>query len=66
MELSNVQKQLIARYKSGTFNHFGATPEEQVAFMEIIDAAEALLEELDAYDEFGDDLILWFCNKKGI
>lgn len=44
MELNDLQKQLIAKYKSGTFNHSGATSEEQAAFMEIINAAEALLE----------------------
>jgi len=66
MELNLLQRELIEKYKKGAFNHFVATKEEQDAFMEIIKDAEDLEEQFDAYDESGDDLILWYCKKKGI
>ena len=39
------------------------TEEEQQLLMGVIDKADALLEELDAYEELNGNLILWFYNK---
>lgn len=57
-ELEVIQKQL-----NGRIEVHSATEEEQQLLMSVIDKADALVDELDAYDEFGDDLILWFYNK---
>lgn len=40
-----------------------ATEEEQRLLMGVIHKAEDLMDELNAYDEVGDDLIAWFYNK---
>lgn len=39
------------------------TEEQKVLLMGVIDRAESLMEELDAYDELGDSLIAWYYNK---
>lgn len=40
-----------------------ATEEQKVVLMGVIDKAEALMSELDAYDELEDDLIRWYYDK---
>lgn len=39
------------------------TKEQKEAMMSVIDKAEALMHELKAYEESGDDLVKWFYNK---
>lgn len=40
-----------------------ATEDVKTTLMGVIRKADALMEEQDAYDEVGNDLILWFWNK---
>lgn len=57
-EIDVIQKQL-----NGEIDVHSATEEEQQLLMGVIDKADALLEELDAYEELNGNLILWFYNK---
>lgn len=61
--LSEKEIEVIKKQLSGKIEVHSATEEEQDLLMGVIDKANDLLEELDAYDEFGLDLILWFYNK---
>lgn len=40
-----------------------ATERQKVVLMGVIDKADLLMEELDAYDELDDDLIQWYYDK---
>lgn len=40
-----------------------ATERQKVVLMGVIDKADALMEELDAYDELDDDLVKWYYDK---
>lgn len=40
-----------------------ATEEEMKALCNVIDKAEALMHELKAYEESGDDMMAWFLEK---
>lgn len=63
IELSNDEIKIIEKQLSGEFDQFDSTEEEQKLMMSVIDKANALMEELDAYEESGDDVIEWFYNK---
>lgn len=63
IELSEQEIQVIDAQLSGKITHFTATDEERTLLMGVIDKAEALCEELDAYDELDGDLIRWFWGK---
>nr|DAF67724.1 MAG TPA: hypothetical protein [Caudoviricetes sp.] len=57
-EINVIQKQL-----NGEIEIFTATDEEQALLTGVIDKAEALMDELDAYDELDGDLIDWYYKK---
>lgn len=40
-----------------------ATDEQKELLMGVVDRAEALMEELNAYDELDDNLVGWYYNK---
>lgn len=40
-----------------------ATDEQKKLLMGVVDRAEALMDELNAYDELGDNLVAWYYNK---
>ena len=40
-----------------------ATNEQKELLMGVIDRAEVLMDELNAYDELGDNLVKWYYNK---
>ena len=60
--LSDKEIELIHKYFNGLIG-LGASKEVQEIFGGVINKAEALMEELDAYDEVGNDLIAWYWNK---
>ena len=60
--LSNKEIELIKKHFNGLIG-LGASKEVQEIFGGVINKAEALMEELNAYDEVGGDLILWYWNK---
>lgn len=63
IELSADEIKVIEQQINGEIEISTATEEQQVLLTGVIDKAEALLDELDAYDEMGDDLIKWFYDK---
>ena len=63
IELSNDEIKIIKKQLSGEFDQFDSTEEEQKLMMSVIDKANALMEELDAYEESGDDVVKWFYEK---
>lgn len=63
IELTDQEKEVIKKQLNGDITQFSATDEERVLLTSVIHKAEALLEELDAYDELDGDMIKWFWNK---
>ncbi len=63
IELSKAEIETIELYERDEYFHDTMTEEQREIFGGVIDKAEALEEELDAYDESGDDLIRWFYAK---
>ena len=63
INLSDNEIEIIEKQLAGVFNPFLATAEEKDIYMGVIDKAEALCDELDAYDEASDDLLAWFYEK---
>ena len=63
IELSDGEIQVIEKQLAGTFDQFDSTDEEKDLMTSVVNKAEALMEELDAYDTAGDDLIAWFYGK---
>lgn len=63
IELSELEIKVIEKQLSGEYDPFNASEEEMNALNGAIKKAEDLLDELDAYDEVGDDLIQWFYDK---
>ena len=55
IELTDLQKQLIQKQLNEKYDPFMATEEEQEAFNDVIDKAEALSDELDAVEEYIDN-----------
>ncbi len=54
------QKAVIQKYIDGSYSPFFSNENEQEAMNQVLDMANELEEELDAYDESGDDLLKWF------
>ena len=61
--LTEQQKSVIEKQLNGEFNPFNASEEENRALQQVVDAAEALMKELDAYDELDESLVAWYYNK---
>ncbi|MBO5854978.1 MAG: hypothetical protein J6Q61_09610 [Bacteroidales bacterium] len=61
--LSEKEIEVINKQLNGEIEVYDVTEEDQIILTGVIEKAENLLEELDAYDEFGDDLIKWFYGK---
>ena len=54
IELSNLQEQLIQKQLNGEYDPFLSSEEEKNAYNDVIDKAQDLCDELDAYDEIED------------
>lgn len=63
VELTKEELDLLKRQVKGKFNHWSATIEEKELMMGVIDKADKLMEELDAYDELDGDLMAWYLAK---
>lgn len=61
--LSDGEKAIIEKQLNKQLNPFFMTDEERETIDKVIDDANALMEELDAYDELDGDLIAWYYNK---
>lgn len=60
--LTDLQKELIQKQLRGEYNPFFASEEQQKAYNDVIDQAQELCDELDAYEEM-EDLLPWFWEK---
>lgn len=62
IKLTPLQEQLIQKQLKGEYDPFLSSEEEKKAYNEVIDIAQELCDELDAYDEM-EDLLPWFWEK---
>ena len=63
VELSKKEIEIIERQLNGKFDPFDANDEDKAVMSGIIDKAESLMNELEAWEESGDDMIKWFYDK---
>ena len=63
IQLTALEYEVLEKEVNKTFSEILATEEELSAMVSVIRKAEALMHELEAYDESGDDVMLWFWNK---
>ena len=61
--LTDAQKAVIEKQINGEFNPFSASAEENDALKQVVQDAEALMKELNAYDELEESLVAWYYNK---
>lgn len=61
--LTELELSVLEKSAKREFSIMTATEEECAALNSVIGKAEALLDKLDAYDELGSDLMVWFLNK---
>lgn len=63
IELNEKEKAVIQEYFDGKLSMFGSTEEQMEVMTGVIDKAEALMFELNAFEESGEDIIVWFWDK---
>ena len=63
IELTDDEIKVIEKQLSGKYDPFDSTEEEQLAMNSVMEKANALMDELEAYEESGDDVVKWFYNK---
>ena len=63
IELTEQEKQVIDKQLKGELNPFFLEDWEREAIDAVTKKALALMDELKAYEESGDDLIAWFWGK---
>ena len=61
--LSEDEIKIIEKDRRGEFDEFLCSEEEKRLMMSVLDKAENLMHELEAYEESGDDLLAWFYEK---
>lgn len=61
--LTDEEKNIIEKQLNKKLNPFFMEDREREVIDKVIDDANALMLELDAYDELDDDLIAWYYNK---
>ena len=60
IQLTDLELEVLKKDIAGEFFPPEATDEERKALRDVIDKADAHCEKLDAYDEIGDSLMVWF------
>lgn len=63
IELTPLELAMLERDLRGEFFPPEQTDEENKAFASVIDKADKLIEELDAYDELEESLMQWYYDK---
>jgi hypothetical protein len=63
IELSPLELEMLKKNVSREFEPMTATAEEAKAMNSVIAKADALMEQLDAYEELGDSLMEWYLHK---
>lgn len=61
--LSDEEIAIIENQLNGQFSPLESTNKERQTFKSIIQSAETLCNELDAYDDIGDSLLQWYYDK---
>lgn len=61
--LTDEEKAVIEKQLKGELNAFFMEDREREIIDKVIDDANALMTELDAFDEMGDDLVKWYYDK---
>ena len=61
--LNDQQLSALKKHFKGENDPFCSSDEERRALQEVIRMAEALMFKLNAFDESGDDLMMWFFKK---
>ena len=61
--LTDEEKAVIEKQLKGELNAFFMEDREREIIDKVIDDANALMTELDAFDELGDDLVKWYYDK---
>lgn len=65
--ITQEQMEVIQQHLKGEFGMFTATEHQMKVLSGVIKEAEALMEELDAYDDLDDiedgDMVRWYLNK---
>ena len=61
--LTDAQKAVIEKQINGEFNPFSTSTEENDALKQVVQDAEDLMKELNAYDELEESLVAWYYNK---
>ena len=61
--LTDEEKAVIDKQLKGELNAFFMEDREREIIDKVIDDANALMTELDAFDEMGDDLVKWYYDK---
>ena len=63
IELTADEIKVIEQQLNGEIEVWSATDEQRRILTKVTDDAEALMDELDAYDELDGDLIQWYYDK---
>lgn len=63
INLTAEQIAVIEKQLKGEYDPFNAPQEETDALQQVVNDAEALMKELDAYDELEESLVEWYYNK---
>lgn len=61
--LTDEEKAVIEKHLRGELNLFFGDEREKDVFAKVTEDAQALMKELDAYDELDDSVIVWYYNK---
>ena len=63
IELTDLELAVLKKDIAGEFFPPEATEEERKALKSVIDKADKHCEDMDAYDEIGNSLMVWFLNQ---
>lgn len=63
IELSPLELEMLKKNVARDFEPMTATAQEADAMNSVLAKADALMDELDAYDEMGNSLMEWYLNK---
>lgn len=61
--LTDEEKKVIEQQLNGEIEEWSATEQQRRVLTKVINDANALMDESEAYEESGDDLIEWYYNK---
>ena len=60
IELTEAEKEVIQKYFNGEITAFGTSEEDMQTMSGVINKAEDLMHELEAYDDAQEDMVKWY------